>query len=213
MILLALTLKCEWCGKEFKCYPTRFKNSKHHCCSKECMNNLFKQIRENNPKYLNCTCDICGKKFHIKPSHKERFKHISCSRECDIEYRKQIMTGEGNHQYGLKKELNSTWNGGRRIKNGYCLVYNPEHPFSGSDGCVSEHRLVAEEFLLNDDNSIEVNGGKYLKPEYVVHHIDENRLNNDVTNLMVLTKGEHTAIHNKRKPRQRNEKGQFIKTL
>lgn len=32
---------------------------------------------------------------------------------------------------------------------------------------------------------------------YVVHHIDENKLNNSAKNLMKLTVAEHRALHNK----------------
>lgn len=208
---MALTLKCEWCGKEFICYPSRFKNSKHHCCSKECMNNLQKQIRENSPDYLNCVCDICGKKFHIEPSQKMRYKHTFCSKECDAEYKRIRMSGENNHQYGLRKELNASWKGGKRVSSyGYYLIYMPEHPFCNGDGCVFEHRLVAEKYLLNDENSVIVNGKRYLSPEYAVHHIDENRLNNDVSNLKVMLKGEHVRLHNLTRKQERNDKGQFI---
>ena len=43
------------------------------------------------------------------------------------------------------------------------------------------HRLIAMVFLPNPDN----------KPE--VHHIDENKLNNDISNLMWVTKSENKA--------------------
>lgn len=32
---------------------------------------------------------------------------------------------------------------------------------------------------------------------HVVHHIDENKLNNAINNLMLLTVSEHRALHNK----------------
>lgn len=175
------------------------------------MNNLQKQIRENSPDYLNCVCDICGKKFHVKPSQKMRYKHTFCSKECDTEYKKIRMSGENNHQYGLRKELNASWKGGKRISScGYYLIYMPEHPFCNGDGCVFEHRLVAEKYLLNDENSVIVDGKRYLSPEYAVHHIDENRLNNDVSNLKVMLKGEHVRLHSLTRKQERNDKGQFI---
>lgn len=48
--------------------------------------------------------------------------------------------------------------------------------------------MVAEKYLLTEENSIEINGQKYLSPDYDVHHIDFNRLNNDKNNLYVLKK-------------------------
>lgn len=61
----------------------------------------------------------------------------------------------------------------------------PNHPRTSSQGCVPVHVLVAEEML-----------GRYLTPEEVVHHIDENKRNNNPSNLMVFaTAGDHNAFH------------------
>ena len=35
------------------------------------------------------------------------------------------------------------------------------------------------------------------KKDYDIHHIDENKLNNSLSNLVYLTKSEHSKIHNK----------------
>lgn len=55
--------------------------------------------------------------------------------------------------------------------------------FSGSTFKQMIHRLVA---LAYGDKPIE---GMH------VHHIDENKLNNNIDNLMILTPSEHTIIH------------------
>lgn len=61
----------------------------------------------------------------------------------------------------------------------------PNHPRAKSDGCVYEHIIIAEKIL-----------GRYLKPEEVVHHIDENKHNNHPKNLMIFaTRGDHTRFH------------------
>lgn len=59
------------------------------------------------------------------------------------------------------------------------------HPKANHDGYVYVHILVAEKKL-----------GRYLTSKEVVHHIDENKLNNNPDNLLVFTsKAEHTAYH------------------
>ena len=59
------------------------------------------------------------------------------------------------------------------------------HPRANKDGSVYKHVLVAEEKI-----------GRYLFPEEVVHHIDENKLNNTSDNIMVFaTKADHTSFH------------------
>ena len=35
------------------------------------------------------------------------------------------------------------------------------------------------------------------KPEYVIHHLDHNKMNNSLSNLVYLTKSEHSKIHGK----------------
>lgn len=60
------------------------------------------------------------------------------------------------------------------------------HPRANKDGSVYTHVLVAEQKL-----------GRYLKSEEVVHHIDENKMNNTPDNIMVFaTKADHTSFHN-----------------
>lgn len=70
---------------------------------------------------------------------------------------------------------------------------------SGKDGYIREHRLIAEQYLLTEENSIEINGEYYLSPNYDVHHKDRNKLNNSSKNLEILTRSEHAVLHNKEK--------------
>jgi hypothetical protein len=92
------------------------------------------------------------------------------------EYRKTSMLGENNPNYGNKGSKNPLWKSDEKINSyGYKKIRCLDHPFKDCDGFVMEHRLVAEKYLLNDKNSIEVNGTRYLKPEYDVHHINQKR--------------------------------------
>lgn len=164
--------------------------------------------------YYNCVCPVCGKKFHRKPHALKKIKtQPCCSKDCLRKYKKVLMSGEGNHQYGLKGEKNHSWKGGVKFTNyGYILIKCYDHPFKNKGDYVFEHRLVAEKYLLNESNSIEINGKRYLSPDYVVHHINFDRADNRVENLMVVTKEEHKRIHNELNPNKRDKRtGRFMK--
>ncbi len=69
---------------------------------------------------------------------------------------------------------------------GYVIEYAPDHPAVTLRGFVRQHRLVMEKVL-----------GRYLSGMEVVHHIDRNRMNNDPSNLMVMSDQEHKILHGK----------------
>lgn len=76
-----------------------------------------------------------------------------------------------------------------RHLNGYRLIYKPEHPSAmKSDnwiGFVYEHRY-----------KIELELGRLLRDDEEVHHLDCDKSNNDLSNLIVLTKAMHRRLHN-----------------
>ena len=186
-------LFCSYCGKEIKTKRSKkqLELHKHFFCSKECERNYI--IKNRKP---NVICTVCGKPYRVKPFQIPTTKY--CSNKCKYEAMKTYMKGSGNHQYGLRGELNASWQGGTRHSSyGYILIKKPEHPFANGDGCVFEHRLIAEKFLLNNENSVEVDGKRYLSEKYCVHHIDFDRQNNSVDNLIVMSKKEHSSMHSK----------------
>lgn len=169
----------------------------------------YKQMHKEG--WFNCICDTCGKPFHDKPSHMKKCTHHYCSKECHYKAKTEYMKGCNNHQYGLKGDKNASWKSDKHISRyGYIQIRKLDHPFRDSDDFVFEHRLVAEEFLLNYNNSVEINGKKYLHPDYVVHHINFNRQDNRVENLMILTKQQHQQLHNLLNNNKRNpDTGRF----
>lgn len=73
---------------------------------------------------------------------------------------------------------------------GYRMV--PDDRVSGPTQYIAEHRLVVEKSL-----------GRRLEPEEVVHHHNEDKLDNRLENLEVMTLQEHTIHHNKTRIRKR----------
>jgi hypothetical protein len=82
----------------------------------------------------------------------------------------------------------------------YREVYMPSHPKARANGCVLEHRVVAEQKI-----------GRILKDEEVVHHIDSNRENNNEDNLIVFaTLKDHSRFHATGTMVETSECGVFI---
>jgi dUTP pyrophosphatase len=168
---------------------------------------------------MNISCCICDKKFYIKPSHFEKRIHkdkLSCSLACAAIVKKELMSGENNHQYGLKGDLNSSYISDiRTSSNGYILVKALNHPLCHYDGYMLLHRLLYEEYLKQSGDYqflIDMDGYWVLNPAYVIHHIDGNRTNNKIENLELTTLSEHSARHSEEKTIIRDFLGR-IKTV
>lgn len=203
---------CEHCGSGFQVINSR-KNAKF-CCRK-----CSDESKKGNP---NVQCSYCGKEFHIKMYQIERYKRTMgffCSRQCQNEFRKTWFCDENNHQYGLKGELNSSFKGKTITHKNHNIidtyVYKPNHPFANKDGRVLRHHLIVEQNSDRFDKKffIEIDNNLYLNKYYSVHHKDNNHGNDSIENLEILTRSQHTAIHNKNRKIVRDNNGRIVNVL
>lgn len=85
-------------------------------------------------------------------------------------------------------EKNPAWKGGRIYdKDGYVLIWMPDHPNRNNDNYVREHRLVYEKYL-----------GRYLTQQEEIHHINGIKDDNRLQNLNKFLKNEHCRLHHKK---------------
>lgn len=185
-------LNCQVCGKEYIVIASRKDTAK--TCSLECKGKLRTQDFMN--ARIRKICPECGQEFSFPSCHKDRRKF--CSDECARKSRMVHITrlgslsGEDSPAYktGITKHID-----------GYVYKYAKGHPFAntGDNRYVFEHRLVMESRMRDccPDHKFltKMDGKLYLKKEIVVHHIDKNRSNNDIDNLLAVTHGAHLKIH------------------
>lgn len=97
----------------------------------------------------------------------------------ELERRKKISeTHSGNKAY--------QWKGGRINQNGYVsILLNEKWVTTGKRKYKREHRIITEKYL-----------GRLLTRYEQVHHIDGNKKNNNIENLMLFANAkEHTKYH------------------
>jgi hypothetical protein len=190
---MPVKLLCVVCGSEFLVPPCRANTAK--TCSNKCAISVRAKSRERKAV---CVCVGCGKRFEVPKSHKDR--RVYCSMDCkfkspdSIRKRSERVTGDKNPM----------WKGGVTMHTrGYLYGYSPDHPYS-SNGYVFQHRLVVERWLREEapDSEYLVKHGVrlYLSPDFIVHHLDGIKDDNERGNLIITTTDVHVRIHHGYKP-------------
>lgn len=149
-------------------------DKKHHAkgLCKSCYKNKLQKTRQYKSDLKLCECG-CGE--------------LISSKKIDG----VIMRFKLNHNLKLDKSGSNhpMWKGGITYrKDGYVLIHKPDHPNAYHDGYVLEHRYVMEMSL-----------GRYLRMDEVVHHLDNNPVNNKIENLKLLTQSEHMKLYHNKK--------------
>ena len=177
---------CAYCGKDFE----TIKNYSKYC-SKGC---FAKSLVKNKA----AICEYCG-----KPFEKTRAGKKYCSTICSAKARKtgsvykcetcgadvyRTPTTKKTHVF-CRRECRDEWtrthdgilrNNGISNQSGYVFVRQGKKIYRG------EHRLIMEAHL-----------GRKLRSDEIVHHIDHDKTNNDISNLMIVTRAEHIRLHKK----------------
>jgi len=124
-------------------------------------------------------CDYCHS--HTEKILKDGKKAKYCSHKCYAANR--IKRGAYKRKIISKK---------------YYYIYIPEHPYAiGTRKLyIAEHRLIMEKHI-----------DRYLVKNEIVHHINEDTLDNRIENLQLMSASNHIKLHKLNAKRQKN--GQF----
>ena len=97
----------------------------------------------------------------------------------------RVPWNKGTHgKMGLLQN-HPNWKGGKNIDiRGYVRIYKPNHPKASSAGYVYEHRQEMERFL-----------NRSIKSHEHIHHLNGNKLDNQIENLSLVSNPEHNKIH------------------
>lgn len=139
---------------------------------------------KNWQKQIWHACENCGQErwVELRNGVPRKLICVSCRCKAHGEIARQQMLNK-------KGELNYSWKGGKRINcHGYNTVRlmedDPFYPMT-VNGYVIEHRLIMAKHV-----------GRCLTDEEVVHHINENKLDNWIENLMLFPSNrEHINYH------------------
>lgn len=197
---------CEYCGiiKQYKS-PSLVKRFCSHKCSNQWKWENVRKRAEN----IAFLCENCGKTFFIQESTartrtkkcKIRFCCLECYRcfiktkeKICINCQKSFLPKDNRNNFCCRKCYNEyvkknipvsnkvklRKRTGFWYENGYKVLYN-------NGNSIKEHIFVMETHI-----------GRKLLPNEVVHHIDGNKTNNNITNLRLMTNREHSSLHRKK---------------
>lgn len=157
--------KCMHCNADFSVIASRKDTAKF--CSRACSD---KAPREHNL----VSCRECGKQFPLKKSQAKTVWGNFCSKACITAFRKRATLGEGNPN---NKSRNFNQDGYR--------IYSPPAPLGLGLGKIKMHKAAVLVTL----------GLKSIPKGLHIHHRDCNVLNNDPSNLALLTASDHKWLH------------------
>ena len=154
-----------------------FKNSQFLCSGK--CRAKFRYIKLERVKITRPCCS-CGKP--VTRTSSGLFANVSCSPICTAAFKSSNMKGINAE---LNPERMENFETRVKIRNSHLILDKGEGKAYKKIHGRHAHRVVAEEKI-----------GRPLEKGEVVHHKDENKLNNDPDNLEVLeSQSEHAKLH------------------
>lgn len=168
--------KQKWAGYISTCQYCGKEVHSHYAGRKYCNRECNSNARRAPEIYK--VCENCGKEFPAREKNRgiSRALHKRfCSGKCMSRFRARTVNGENHY----------SWGGGIFKDKGY--FRRNKYVGNGIRTMPLLHREIVEKHL-----------GRKLLPKEVVHHIDGNRSNNNLSNLQVMSWSEHSKLHHEK---------------
>lgn len=150
------------------------------------MKNEVKNLFEQTENTLQQIADLLKiQRWKVEEIIKKEYsKEVRLARKR-ICYQKSKL-GLNNPMFGKVKEEHHNYIGDVSDGKGYIMCLKPEW-YTGRKGCkhVFKHHIVICEHL----------GITEIPPGFCVHHIDGNKINNNILNLSLMTTSAHMRLH------------------
>lgn len=177
-------LTCRQCGKPFRTKPVHVASGRAKFCSRACESASRRNAVEK-------VCPRCGKTFISAPSRRQRFCNFACAfpvitrtcQRCGKVFRVPplwVRLGRGKF---CSRACRTT--------RGVALYLQVKH----NGDLVKLHRLVWQQA----HGPIPVGS--------IIHHINGDKRDNRLENLVCMTRGEHTLLHKLGGKRPRTDGG------
>ena len=161
---------CQTCGKKFQCHKSQVDRGWGKYCSKKCQGSPRKGMK----------CSEIHKK-RISLSRKGK-KHWFFGKHLSKKHRNNISKSMKGKFIGPNSHL---WKGEKTKHNsGYIYIYSP----NSKNSRMLEHRKIIENYL-----------NRPLSSNEIIHHINDNKSDNRIENLIVFSnRKNHIKFHFKK---------------
>jgi len=141
-----------------------------------------KLITDRASRCKRCFSPVGEKHRLWKGGRKKHYVHNNHCLDCGVTINDQAIRCKPCSRI---RAGNPRWKGGiARRSDGSILQLRPGHPYANAAGYVYLHRIIVEESL-----------GRHLTGEEVVHHLNGDKEDNRLENLMVLSQAQHMRLH------------------
>ena len=187
---------CGKCGTLFNRKRSDNADSGTRFCSLSCSGSARKgrthKVKPDAVRHHK-VCEVCGVQFRVTATRKDTARF--CSRECQ----KKSDTFRVECSELQQGEKSWRWAGGEYLNHSGYIRHKKK--VLGSEVATLSHRLVVQNAMLELDPNhpflVDEGGVKKLDSQIEVHHIDRNRSNNALPNLLAVTKHAHAQIHHR----------------